>query len=178
MRALVGIAAAVALGWLAMAAPASGQTHVGPINGALTHKPWIEGVDPRLEDHLFRTTYRTLPNHNVLKVYAIEANGYESAGIRFSARVPHEQRDLTATEIQREAAMLIRATFEHYPSVQAVDIWGTIPVAAAQLHSIEDTVFSVSADRSVYQNIRDADLSDAAFLQAFGRVWMAPQVPQ
>lgn len=141
-------------------------------------QPWVEGVDPKLENQLFWVTYRALPDHNVLKVYAIDANGYESAGIRFSARVPHEQSDLSADEIDSEAVTIIRSTFDRFPKVQTVDVWGTIPVPPSRMHSVEDTVFSISADRSVYEDIRNAQMSDGAFLSAFGRVWLAPQVPR
>lgn len=141
--------------------------------------PWVEGVDPALENALFDATYRALPSHNVLKVYAFSAAGYESAGIRFSARVPHEARDLTEPEIVNEAAVLIRTAFEDFPSVQEVDVWGTVPVATSQMTSIENTVFSVSADRATYEQIRnERGLRNDFFLGAFGRVWFAPQVPR
>jgi|ERR1700694_2356083 len=141
--------------------------------------PWIEGVTPPLEDRLFGATYRVLPNHNVLKVYVFNAGGYESAGIRFSARVPHTARDLTETELDREAVQLIRTTFAQFPDVQTVDIWATIPVAQSQATTKESTVFSVSADRATYVALRAGrDLSDDQFLDAFGRVWVSPEVPQ
>lgn len=141
--------------------------------------PWVEGVTPTLEDQLFDATYRVLPSHNVLKVYVFDAGGYESAGIRFSARVPHEPKDLPASELDREAAELIRTTFDRFPQVQTLDVWATIPVAKSDATEVESTVFSVSADRQTYASIRnDASLSDEAFLDAFGHVWTAPQVPQ
>ena len=141
--------------------------------------PWVEGVDPVLENALFEATYRALPSHNVLKVYAFSADGYESAGIRFSARVPHIARDLTAEEIANEAVILIRTAFEDFPSIQEVDVWGTVPVSKAEMTSVENTVFSVSADRGVYEQLRtERRLRSDFFLQAFGRVWFAPQVPQ
>lgn len=141
-------------------------------------RPWDEGVTPALENRVFAQTYKTLPAHNVLKVYVFNADGYQSAGIRFSARVPHEQRDLTRSELDTEAATLIRTTFDNFPQVQTLDVWGTIPVAAVELTKVESTVFSVSADRQTYEDVKDKQLSDAAFLEAFGRVWTAPEVPQ
>jgi len=147
--------------------------------GAASHsRPWIEGVDPGFENRLFWNTYYLLPEHNVLKVYAFSAGGYESAGIRFSARVPHERRDLSIDEMSREAAMLVRMTFDRYPGVQNVDVWGTIPVPQSQAAAEESTVFSVSADRSTYDDVRDEPISDLAFLKALGHLWIAPQVPQ
>ncbi|HEY7980086.1 MAG TPA: hypothetical protein VID19_01265 [Candidatus Eremiobacteraceae bacterium] len=141
-------------------------------------QPWVEGVDPVLENALFEATYRALPEHNVLKVYAFAAGGYESAGIRFSARVPHQARDLTAPEIAHEAAILIRTAFGDFPAVEEVDVWGTIPVSLSQTKAIESTVFSVSADRDTYEQlVRQRALSDEFFVGAFGRVWIAPQVP-
>jgi hypothetical protein len=146
---------------------------------AMRIQPWVEGVDPVLENALFEATYRALPEHNVLKVYAFAAGGYESAGIRFSARVPHEPRDLTAPEIAHEAAILIRAAFNNFPAVQEVDVWGTVPVSLSQAKSVESTVFSVSANRDVYEQlVRQRALSDEFFVAAFGRVWIAPQVPR
>ena len=141
-------------------------------------RPWDEGVTPALENRVFAQTYKTLPSHNVLKVYVFDGGGYESAGIRFSARVPHEQRDLTRSELDAEAATLIRTTFDNFPDVQTLDVWGTIPVSALQLTRLDSTVFSVSADRPTYESVRDKQLTDAEFLDAFGRVWMAPEVPQ
>jgi hypothetical protein len=138
--------------------------------------PWIEGVTPPLENRLFDATYRVLPSHNVLKVYVFHAAGYESAGIRFSARVPHEPRDLSAAELDREAAELIRTTFDDFPGVETVDVWATIPVANSQATQVESTVFSVSADRATYESIREDGLTDTVFLDAFGRVWTSPQV--
>jgi|SRR5579872_630794 len=141
--------------------------------------PWTEGVDPALESAMFAATYRALPSHNVLKVYAFSAAGYESAGIRFSARVPHEARDLTEPEIASEAVTLIRITFDDFPSVEEVDIWGTVPVAVSKMTAVENTVFSVSADRETYEQVRrQPGLRNDFFLAAFGRVWFAPQVPR
>lgn len=140
---------------------------------------WVEGVDPAVENRLFFATYGVLPSHNVLKVYAFSAGGYESAAVRFSGRVPHESRDLTVDELAREAVVLIRTTFDDFPQIQHVDIWATVPVAQSQATSVENTVFSVSADRSVYERIPEhADMTDESFLGAFGRVWIAPQVPR
>ena len=144
----------------------------------LLQRPWDEGVTPALENRVFAQTYKTLPTHNVLKVYVFDADGYQSAGIRFSARVPHEQRDLTRSELDTEAAALIRTTFDHFPEVQTLDVWGTIPVSAVEMTRVESTVFSVSADRQTYEDVKDKQLSDDAFLAAFGRVWTAPEVPQ
>jgi hypothetical protein len=162
---------------LGMAPPlALAQAHSAP---TVRVEPWIEGVDPILENALFEATYRALPEHNVLKVYAFSAGGYESAGIRFSARVPHERRDLTAPEIAHEAAILIRTAFNDFPAVEEVDIWGTIPVSKSQATAVESTVFSVSANRDIYEQLeRQHALSDEFFVGAFGRVWVAPQVPQ
>jgi hypothetical protein len=156
-----------------LAAPHAPTTHASRIH------PWVEGVDPGLENSLFGATYRALPEHNVLKIYAFAAGGYESAGIRFSARVPHEGRDLTTEEIAHEAAILIRTAFNDYPDVEEVDVWGTIPVNLHQLKAIENTVFSVSATRDVFTQLeRQPAMSDEAFVDAFGRVWFAPQVPR
>ena len=141
-------------------------------------RPWVEGVTPSLENRVFDATYKTLPNHNVLKVYVFDTTGYESAGIRFSARVPHEQRDLTRTELVREASSLVRTTFDQFPELEALDVWATIPVAKSQATRVESTLFSVSADRETYDTIRDKQLSDAEFLAAFGRIWIAPTVPE
>ena len=149
--------------------------------GASTYsRPWVEGVTPGLENQLFQATYKTLPSHNVLKVYVFDTSGFESAGIRFSARVPHEQRDLTRFELDREAVALIRATFDRFPELQTLDIWATIPVATSQQTHVESTVFSVSADRDTYVHLRASDpgLDDERFLAAFGDVWTAPQVLQ
>ncbi len=143
-----------------------------------TH-PWVEGVTPKLENRLFDATYKVLPSHNLLKVYVFDAGGFESAGIRFSARVPHEAADLTDPELDHEAATLICTTFEQFPEVQLVDVWATIPVSAHEATEVESTLFSVSADRRTYEMIRDnKTLGDDAFLAAFGRVWVAPEVPQ
>jgi hypothetical protein len=141
-------------------------------------RPWDEGVTPALENRVFAQTYKTLPSHNVLKVYVFDSGGYESAGIRFSARVPHEQRDLTRSELSAEAATLIRTTFDNFSDVQTLDVWGTIPVSAPEMTRLESTVFSVSADRPTYESVRDKQLTDDQFLDAFGRVWMAPEVPE
>lgn len=141
-------------------------------------RPWIEGYEPVREDALFRATYPLLPSHNVLKVYVSDASSFGSAGIRFSARVPHTQRDIDLPEMQREAVTLIRTAFDQFPDLQTVDVWATIPVSRWQATSVESTVFSVSADRQTYVAIRDRGLPDSSFLQAFGRVWVSPQVPQ
>lgn len=141
--------------------------------------PWIEGVTPNLESRLFASTYRVLPSHNVLKVYVFDAGGYESAGIRFSARVPHRARDLSDEELDSEAAALIRSTFDDFPEVETIDVWATIPVAAALQTRIESTVFSVSADRSTYEAVKAKGLHNSdKFLAAFGRVWVSPEVPR
>jgi len=141
-------------------------------------RPWIEGYAPLREDELFHETYRALPSHNVLKVYVADAGEYGAAGIRFSARVAHTGRDMTSAEIQHETVTLIRTAFDGFPDLQTVDVWGTIPVQKDELTTIDSTVFSVSADRATYLAIRDHPMSDDAFLAAFGRVWMAPQVPR
>jgi hypothetical protein len=154
----------------------SGDTQPGPGTGPVMH-PWVEGVDPQLENRLFFATYGALQSHNVLKVYVFSADGYESAGIRFSARVPHEQRDLTLQELAREAVILIRTTFDEFPEVQQLDVWATIPVAQSEQTSEESTVFSVSANRAVYEHVSvRADVTDLGFLNSFGRVWAAPQL--
>jgi len=172
---------------LAVFSPASASVVVPvtvgqPLIAAPRHvhiAPWVEGVDPGLESSLFAATYRALPSHNVLKVYAFSAGGYESAGIRFSARVPHEARDLTEPEIANEVVTLIRITFDDFPSVQEVDIWGTVPVAISKMTAVENTVFSISADRETYAQVRNQrGLRNDFFLGAFGRVWFAPQVPR
>lgn len=159
-----------------------GVPHPPPPHRVAPHAaldPWVEGVTPSLENELFETTYKVLPRHNVLKVYVFDASGYESAGIRFSARVPHEPDDLSEAELDHEAAELIRTTFDRFPQIQELDIWGTIPVANAQATEIENTVFSVSADRTTYERIRDdASLNDPDFLASFGPVWVAPEVPR
>lgn|SRR5579864_4320800 len=180
------VAACTAAFFLTIAASASAApraaTHasfhrLGP--GHAMADPWVEGVTPSLENRLFEATYKALPRHNVLKVYVFDASGYESAGIRFSARVPHEPEDLTEAELDREAAALIRTTFDGFPEVQMLDVWATIPVATSQATAVESTVFSVSADRETYDRIRtDASLADDAFLQSFGPIWVAPQVPR
>ena len=115
----------------------------------------------------------------MLKVYVFDAAGYQSAGIRFSARVPHEPKDLPEPELDHEAVALIRTTFDQFPQIQALDVWATIPVAKAQATEVESTVFSVSADRKTYETLRDnAALTDEDFLAAFGQVWTAPELPQ
>jgi hypothetical protein len=112
-------------------------------------------------------------------VYAFSAGGYESAAIRFSGRVPHIVRDLTLDELAREAVVLIRTTFDEFPQIQHLDVWATIPVAQSQATKVENTVFSVSVDRLDYERVAQrTDISDAGFLNAFGRVWVAPQVPR
>lgn len=170
-----------------IAAPPAIAAPIGALHGLPHHlagqraeaAPWIEGVTPSLENRLFDATYKVLPTHNVLKVYVFDASGYQSAGIRFSARVPHEPRDLPESELNHEAAELIRTTFDGFPQIQALDVWATIPVAKAQATEVESTVFSVSADRKTYEAIRDdAGLTDENFLAAFGQVWTAPEVPQ
>ena len=149
-----------------------------PAGPAHPARPWVEGVTPPFENRLFDATYRTLPNHNILKVYVFDTKAYESAGIRFSARVPHELRDLGRSEMSHEAVSLIRTTFDKFPQLESLDIWATIPVPKSELTQIENTVFSVSADRDTYLSIRDKQLSDQEFLAAFGRVWIAPEIPQ
>jgi hypothetical protein len=143
------------------------------------YRPWVEGVDPIKENRLFYATYGALSSHNVLKVYVFSTAGYESAGIRFSARVPHESRDLTLAELSRETVTLIRTTFDEFPEIQHVDIWATVPVAQAQQTSVENTVFSVSSDRGDYEHVAmQTQVTDLGFLSAFGRIWIAPQVPR
>ena len=142
-------------------------------------RPWVEGVTPPLENALFAATYKVLPTHNVLKIYVFDAGGYESAGIRFSARIAHQQRNFSEDEMIAEAATLIRTTFESFPEIQTLDVWGTIPVAESMQTRVEDTVFSVTADRATYLLLRRGEgLSDREFISAFGRVWISPQVPQ
>jgi len=180
---VAAVLAAVLFAWGSTAQAASGHGFAGsrglPLH-SLPHRvmPWVEGVTPPLENRLFDATYRVLPSHNVLKVYVFDAGGYQSAGIRFSGRVPHSTRDIPAAELDHEAVELIRTTFAQFPDVQTVDVWATIPVNAAQQTSVESTVFSVSADRTTYEAMRQGrSLSDTAFLDAFGRVWLAPEVP-
>ena len=183
---IAGFAAFIAATSSAVATPTSYPvgtmppvTHSSPGTGTLVRQPWVEGVDPVMENRLFFATYSALPSHNVIKVYAFSGGGYESAGIRFSGRVPHEDRDLTIEELSDEAAVLIRTTFERFPEVQHVDIWATIPVAQSEARAVENTVFSVSADRSTYEQIADrTDMSTLGFVGAFGRLWIAPQVPR
>jgi len=149
------------------------------VSPSTERKPWIEGVDPSVEDRLFVATYDALSTHNVLKVYAFDAGGYESAAIRISGRIPHEPEDMSLDELASEAVTLIHTTFERFPDVQHVDIWATVPVPQSEATSVENTVFSVSADRSVYERIDDGhEMSDLGFLGAFGRVWVAPEVPR
>lgn len=176
----------VVLGISSVAAIAA-PIHVGVPRGALHHgfgsrmqeAPWVEGVTPSLENQLFDATYHVLPKHNVLKVYVFDAAGYQSAGIRFSGRVPHEPTDLSVAELNHEAAELVRTTFERFPELQTVDVWATIPVPSDEATTVDSTVFSVSADRQTYESIKDdSGLSDEQFLAAFGRVWIAPEVPQ
>ncbi len=179
---VIGIAAYGAALFLVAATPSLGALH-GASSRLVGHHaeaaPWIEGVTPSLEDRLFDATYKVLPTHNVLKVYVFDAAGYQSAGIRFSARVPHEPQDLPEPELDREAVALIRTTFDQFPQIQALDVWATIPVAKAQATAVESTVFSVSADRKTYETLRDnAALTDEDFLAAFGQVWTAPELPQ
>ncbi|HXW77673.1 MAG TPA: hypothetical protein VEJ20_09700 [Candidatus Eremiobacteraceae bacterium] len=163
---------------LATAGVASAEPRVSPGDGAVV-QPWVEGVDPILENRLFYATYGALQTHNVLKVYVFSADGYETAGIRFSGRVPHAQRDLTVEELSREAVILVRTTFDDFPQVQQLDVWATIPIAPSEQTSEESTVFSVSALRSVYDHVSvRTDVTDLGFLNAFGRVWIAPQVPR
>ena len=92
--------------------------------------------------------------------------------------MPHELRDLTQPELDAEAASLIRTSFDRFPELQMLDVWGTIPIAPDEVTEEESTVFSVSADRATYEAIRDKGLSDADFLAVFGHVWVAPGVPQ
>lgn len=179
---VIGIAAYGAALFLVAATPSLGAPH-GAAYRLGAHRgeadPWIEGVTPSLENRLFDATYKVLPSHNVLKVYVFDAAGYQSAGIRFSARVPHEPKDLPEPELDREAAALIRTTFDLFPQIQALDVWATIPVAKAQATEIDSTVYSVSADRKTYDAIRNnTALNDEAFLAAFGQIWTAPEVPQ
>jgi len=154
---------------------APGLLPAGPDQPA---RPWVEGVTPPLENRLFDATYKTLPSHNILKVYVFDTKAYESAGIRFSARVPHEVRNLGRSEMSHEAVSLIRTTFDKFPELQTLDVWATIPVPKSELTQVENTVFSVSADRDTYLSIRDKQLSDQEFLEEFGRVWVAPDIPQ
>lgn len=158
--------------------PSFGHAHRAPLNSdGLPSRPWVEGVTPPLENQLFDATYKALPSHNVLKVYVFDTASFESAGIRFSARVAHEPRDLSAAELDREAVALIRTTFDQFPQLQTLDIWATIPVPTDEMTERESTVFSVSADRATYESIRDdTSRSDGAFLAAFGQVWLGPEI--
>jgi hypothetical protein len=160
------------------AIPQLGLPTVLPAGAEHHARPWVEGVTAPLENRLFDATYKTLPSHNILKVYVFDTKAYESAGIRFSARVPHEVRNLGRSEMNHEAVSLIRTTFDKFPELQTLDVWATIPVPKSELTQIESTVFSVSADRDTYLSIRDKQLSDQEFLAAFGRVWIAPEIPQ
>ncbi|MBV8365002.1 MAG: hypothetical protein JO194_00740 [Candidatus Eremiobacteraeota bacterium] len=146
--------------------------------GPYAARPWIEGYQPTREDELFRAIYPVLPAHNVLKVYVSEAGAYDAAGIRFSARVPHSLQDIDAGEMRHEAALLIKTAFERFPDLQTLDVWATVPVAKSELTTVDSTVFSVSADRPTYVAIRNRGLADDEFLTAFGKVWLAPQVPR
>jgi len=141
-------------------------------------RPWIEGYEPLREDELFHASYKALPSHNVLKVYVADTGEFSAAGIRFSARLAHTERDMSAQEMEHETVTLLRTTFDSFPDLQTIDVWGTIPVQLTKLTSVDSTVFSVSADRTTYLAIRDHPMSDEAFLSAFGRVWVAPQVPR
>lgn len=142
-----------------------------------TTHPWVEGDSPQLENLLFQATYPLLPTHNILKVYVYSSEGFTSAGIRFSARVPHSADDLSPSEIEHEAVDLIRTTFDTFPDIQQLDVWATVPVPTAKLTSVQNTMFSVSADRATYEAIRTrSGFSDAAFLAAFGRIWISPEV--
>lgn len=164
----------------AQVAPRHGPEGARNVLPALGHRirPWVEGVTPPLENRLFDATYRVLPSHNVLKVYVFDAGGYESAGIRFSARVPHTPKDLSAAELDHEAVELIRTTFARFPDIQTLDVWATVPVNESQQTRVESTVFSVSADRASYEAMHEGrEMTDSAFLDAFGRVWVAPEVP-
>lgn len=173
---LVSIAAPAAAAPSTGAAPMDGRPVVMPHTAA---HPWVEGVDPYAENRLFYATYGALKTHNVIKVYVFSAGGYESAGIRFSGRVPHESRDLTLSELAAEAVTLIRTTFDSFPDVQELDVWATIPVPQSDQTSVESTVFSVSADRDTYDRIASrGEISDIGFCNDFGRVWVAPQVPR
>lgn len=166
--------------------PLHGITHrplfvprLAPLGGLARTRPWVEGVTPPLENRLFDETYKILPSHNVLKVYVFNAGGYQSAGIRFSARVPHTGIDLNEAELDREARSLISTTFDRFPELKTVDIWATVPVPNSEATSVESTVFSVSADRATYEAMRsDLDRDDAEFLAAFGHVWISPEVPR
>lgn len=141
-------------------------------------RPWIEGYEPLREDELFHASYRVLPAHNVLKVYVADAGEFSTAGIRFSARMPHSEHDMSAAEMEHETVTLLRTAFDSFPDLQTIDVWGTVPVQLTDMTSVDSTVFSVSADRATYLAIRDHAMSDEAFLAAFGRVWLAPQVPR
>lgn len=182
MGVIAGVAAFIAATSCAFASQTAAHVPLKPsaaLPQSSEREPWIEGVDPAVENSLFYATYNALATHNVLKVYAFDAGGYESAAIRISGRVPHESEDLSLDELASEAVVLIKTTFDRFPDVQHVDVWATVPVPQSEQTSIENTVFSVSADRSVYERIDDGeDMSDLGFLGAFGRIWIAPEVPR
>jgi hypothetical protein len=178
---LAGFAAFVAATAVASALPPPSRPSVklGHLTAPAHSSPWIEGVDPVVENELFYATYGALQNHNVLKVYAFSAGGYESAAIRFSGRVPHQTGDLTLAELAKEAVVLIHTAFDEFPEIQHVDVWATVPVAQSQATRVENTVFSVSADRDVYERVVNrGGVTDIGFLSSFGRIWVAPQVPR
>lgn len=140
-------------------------------------EPWVEGVQPRLEDRLFDATYRALPSHNVLKVYAFQAGNYQSAGIRFSARVAHRPENISAAAMFAETEVLVRTTFDRFPEITTLDVWATVPVDEWRLTKQENTVYSMTADRATYEAIRArTDLTPEMFVRSFGEVWVAPQV--
>jgi len=141
-------------------------------------RPWIEGYEPAREDALFRATYPVLPSHNILKIYVSNSAIYGAAGIRFSGRVPHSNANISEDEMEHEAATLIRTAFDRFPDLVTLDVWATVPVDNTQATSVASTVFSISADRGTYLEIRNRGLNDDAFLAALGRVWIAPQVPR
>lgn len=180
MGVIAGFAVFIAASSSAFASQTPAHMPLKPPAGASQpDKPWIEGVDPSVENRLFDATYDALSSHNVLKVYAFDAGGYESAAIRISGRVPHESEDLSLDDLAAEAVVLIKTTFDRFPEVEHVDIWATVPVPQSEQTSVENTVFSVSADRSVFERIDEGDdMSDLGFLGAFGRIWIAPEVPR
>ena len=172
-------AASVGFASAGMAVASSGGDAGSLGRPVIAKHPWVEGVDPVVENELFYAAYGSLQSHNILKVYAFSADGYESAAVRFSGRVPHEGRDLSVEELAHESVTLIRTAFDEFPEIQHVDVWATVPVPASQTTSVENTVFSVSADRDAYKRIANrTDLSDYGFLNSFGRIWVAPQVPR
>jgi len=175
----LGAAVALMAGLISVFSPsAPAQAARGRVRldeSAKFSRPWIEGLDPVLENQVFDAAYRVLPKHNILKIYMHGGDSYESGGIRFSARIPHQRRDLSLPQMDAEAAALIRTTFDQFPQVQALDVWATIPVAQARQAAVENTVFSVSADRAAYLVIRRRHGLDAVeFVDSFGRVWAAP----